>query len=44
MLDVGAGNGGMCIAAALEGAKEVHGIEIEDFRIDLAYQWAAAEA
>src|SRR5262245_23380 len=42
VLDVGAGNGGMCIAAALQGAKEVHGIEIQDFRIDLAYQWAVA--
>jgi len=32
----------MCIAAALSGASKVHGIEIQDFRIDLAYKWAAA--
>jgi ubiquinone/menaquinone biosynthesis C-methylase UbiE len=41
VLDVGAGNGGMCIAAALSQAREVHGIEIERSRIDLAYRWAA---
>lgn len=40
VLDIGAGNGGMCIAAALSGATQVYGIEYEDYRIPLANKWA----
>lgn len=41
VLDVGAGNGGMCIAGALAGARQVHGIEVDASRIDLANRWAS---
>ncbi len=40
VLDVGAGNGGLCIACALSGAASTSGIEIEESRIALARKWA----
>lgn len=40
VLDVGSGNGGQCIAAALAGAKKVYGLELDPVRIDLAKKWA----
>jgi len=40
VLDIGSGNGGLCIAAALAGAAKVHGIETEPQRILLAQKWA----
>lgn len=40
VLDVGSGNGGICIAAALAGARKVHGLEYMELRIDLARKWA----
>jgi ubiquinone/menaquinone biosynthesis C-methylase UbiE len=39
-LDVGSGNGGMCIAAALAGAAKVHGLEYLASRIKLSLKWA----
>lgn len=39
-LDIGAGNGGLCIACALSGASFTAGIEIEPSRIALARKWA----
>jgi 2-polyprenyl-3-methyl-5-hydroxy-6-metoxy-1,4-benzoquinol methylase len=41
VLDIGAGNGGLCIACALAGAASTSGIEIEESRIELARRWAA---
>lgn len=40
VLDVGSGNGGLCIAAALAGAARTHGVETEPQRILLAIKWA----
>lgn len=40
VLDIGAGNGGLCIATALSGAASVSGIEFEASRIQLARKWA----
>lgn len=40
VLDIGAGNGGLCIACALSGAAATAGIEIEPSRIALARKWA----
>lgn len=40
VLDVGSGNGGMCIAAAEAGAAKVHGLELMGMRRDLSRKWA----
>lgn len=40
VLDIGSGNGGLCIATALAGAANVHGLEAEPQRILLARKWA----
>ncbi len=40
VLDIGSGNGGLCIAAALEGAAKAFGLETVPQRILLANKWA----
>jgi ubiquinone/menaquinone biosynthesis C-methylase UbiE len=39
VLDIGAGNGGLCIACALSGAQTVTGLELDSTRIRLAQRW-----
>jgi 2-polyprenyl-3-methyl-5-hydroxy-6-metoxy-1,4-benzoquinol methylase len=40
VLDIGAGNGGLCIACGLAGAETVSGLELDEARIQLARRWA----
>lgn len=40
VLDIGAGNGGLCLASAMSGASRVCGVEYDEARIQLARKWA----